>query len=264
MTRVLSAGQFVTLERPQLSWLIPSYVPMPGLVLLIGEPKAGKSFLGLQVALHVSSGKPFLGQPVEQSRVLYFQLDTSETVWRLRLKDLQIDGVQIPETLFFPHPDDQPTRMNILDPACQAFIAGAVAACDPKLVVVDVLRECHNADEQDSTAMKLVGDMLMTLFQGRTLLLVHHTHKLYEQNGPPSPINAARGSSYVTGKADTIWLLHNSVLQIASRFHHSEAHSLKRLSNGLWQFNGPITPPESYEPRRKAKPIPQGGNTDQP
>jgi len=237
MVRVLSASEYVDTPRPQLSWLIPSYVPVPGLVLLIGEPKAGKSFLGLQVAMHVSRGLPFLGQPVAASPVLYFQFDTSETVWRQRLDQLRAGGLVLPSQLFFPHPDDQPTRMNILSTEGHRFISETVAACNPKLVVVDVLRECHNADEQDSTAMKSIGDALMTLFQGRTILLIHHTHKLYESYGTPSPANAARGSSYITGKADAIWLLHNNVLQIASRFHRDERHEVKRLPSGLWQFN---------------------------
>lgn len=237
MTRVLSAAEYITVPRPSLSWLVPSYVPYPGLVLLIGEPKAGKSFLGLQVALHVASGTPFLGQPVSSASVLYLQFDTSETVWRQRLDQLRASGVSLPQNLYLLHPDDQPTRVNILSHESQTVIKEALALCNPKLVVVDVLRECHNADEQDSTAMKLVGDQIMTLFAGRTILLIHHTHKLYESYGTPSPINAARGSSYTTGKADAIWLLHNNVLSIESRFHHAEKKVVRRKPNGLWELS---------------------------
>jgi RecA-family ATPase len=205
-------------------------------VLLIGGPKAGKSFLGLQLAIHVASGIPFLGQPVVESSVLYLQFDASETVWRQRLTELRQEGVVLPENLHFVHPDDQPTHVNVLTPASQDLILGAVERCNPKLVVVDVLRECHNADEQDSTAMKTIGDILMTLFRGRTLLLIHHTHKLYESNGIPNPVNAARGSSYITGKADAIWLLHNKALAISSRFHHDERRPCSQLPNGFWQI----------------------------
>lgn len=234
MARVLSASEYISVPRPQLSWLVPSYVPYPGLVLLIGEPKAGKSFLGLQVALHVASGLPFLGQPVAAAPVLYLQFDTSETVWRERLSQLQTSGVQLPQNLYLIHPDDQPSRVNVLSSDSERMIRTALDACDPKLVVVDVLRECHNADEQDSTAMKTVGDQIMTLFQGRTILLIHHTVKLHDTYGIPSPINAARGSSYTTGKADAIWLLHNNVLSIASRFHRDEKRPCQRKANGLW------------------------------
>lgn len=236
MTRVLSANQYVDAPRPQLSWLVPSYIPHPGLVLLIGEPKAGKSFLALQLAMHVASGTPFLGQPIVAAPVLYLQFDTSETVWRQRLDHLRSAGLQLPEKLLLVHPDDQPPQINVLSAQTQVLLRGALEACNPTLIVVDVLRECHNADEQDSTAMKSVGDALMTLFQGRTLLIVHHTHKLYESYGTPSPANAARGSSYITGKADAIWLLHAGKLQIASRFHHDETHHVQRERTGMWKF----------------------------
>lgn len=236
MTRVVNPAEYISMPRPRLDWLVPSYIPHPGLVLLIGEPKAGKSFLGLQVAMYVASGISFLNQPVQPAKVLYLQFDTSEVVWRQRLVDIQKVGIVLSPNLYFLHPDDQPTRMNILSQESQAVIADSIHACDPKLVVVDVLRECHSSDEQDSTEMKIVGDVLMHLTRGRTLLLIHHTHKLYESYGTPSPVNAARGSSYITGKADAIWLLHDKKLQIASRFHHDETREVTRLPSGLWQI----------------------------
>jgi hypothetical protein len=186
--------------------------------------------------MHVCLGLPFLGQPVDAASVLYLQFDTSETVWRQRLKDLRASGATLPDNLFLLHPEDQPTRVNILSHDSRSLIESTIAACDPKLIVVDVLRECHNADEQDSTEMKVVGDALMTLSAGRTLLLIHHTHKLYEGYGTPSPINAARGSSYISGKADAIWLLYKDTLAIASRFHHDEKRHLARQASGLWTF----------------------------
>jgi RecA-family ATPase len=238
MSRVLSAAEYCVVERPQLSWLIPSYVPLPGLVLLLGEPKAGKSFLALQIALAVASGTRFLQQAISPASVLYLQFDTSELVWRLRLKDLQASmTIPLPPRLFFLHPDDQPSRCNILTLESQQILKSAIVACDPKLIIVDVLRECHNADEQDSTQMKIVGDVLMTLSHGRTLLLIHHARKMYENQGPPRVVDIARGSSYISGKADALWLLHRGELKIVSRFHPDETHHVERLPSGLWQIN---------------------------
>ena len=236
MPRVITASDFCTVERPSLSWIVPSYVPRPGLVLLLGEPKVGKSYLGLQLGLAVAAGGNFLGQPVLSQPVLYLQFDTSETVWRQRLLSLQSHDVVLPPHLYMVHPDDQPSRMNLLTHECQAWIQQTLDACNPSMIILDVLRECHNADEQDSTAMKTVGDILMGLFQGRTLVLIHHTHKLYSNDGPPNPVNASRGSSYITGKADAIWLLHNNLLAIESRFHRSDRYRVSRLDSGLFRI----------------------------
>ena len=97
------------------------------------------------------------------------------------------------------------------------------------------MRELHNADEQDSTEMKAVGDILMEISRGRVLVLVHHVHKLGEERVTNVP-NAARGSSYLPGKADAVWLLREKGLQIASRVNTPESKSFIRLPNGLFRF----------------------------
>lgn len=242
MQPIVSATDYVVMERPSLRWLIPQYIPYPGFILLVGAPKSGKSFLALQVALSVARGLTFVGETVQSAPVLYLQFDTSELVWRERLATLQQHNITLPPNLFFLNPALQPSAVNITQPDTYRLLAAAIAAANPALVVVDVWRECHSSDEQDSTAMKQVGDALMSLVAGRSLLLLHHTHKLNTDynNGPakpPDPINAARGSSYLTGKADAIWLLHKNELMIRARFGRSHNLSVKQVPSGLWQFS---------------------------
>ena len=76
------------MTRPSLNWVIHKLLPRPGLTILMGPPKLGKTFLALGIALAVVHGEPFLGQKTVPGRVLYLQLDSSEAVWRERLKDL--------------------------------------------------------------------------------------------------------------------------------------------------------------------------------
>lgn len=223
------------MERPHLSWLVPGYVPNPGLVLVIGEAKVGKSYLALQLALSVAAGGTFLQAPCQRGNVLYLQFDTSEVVWRERLQALQTSGVQLPTNLYIGDPEQVPSRFDILRYECQQYLKEALCECDPSLVILDVLREIHNADEQDSTAMKPVGDILMEIAQHRVLLLIHHAHKLRDEDVVNIP-NAARGSSYLAGKADTIWLLRERGLYLAPRFNLQCRKGFTRLPNGLFQF----------------------------
>ena len=51
---------------------------MSGISLLAGAPKVGKSFLVLQIAYHVSTGKSMWGMTVRQSDVLYLALEDTE------------------------------------------------------------------------------------------------------------------------------------------------------------------------------------------
>ena len=234
-SHVISSPSFLTLERPQLSWLVPGYVPRPGLILLIGEAKVGKSYLALQLALAVAGGGTFLQAQSQRESVLFLQFDTSELVWRQRLQALQSSGVQLPQNLYVGHPELVPSRFNLLQENCQQYLRQCITECNPGMIILDVMRELHNADEQDSTEMKAVGDILMEISRGRVLVLVHHVHKLGEERVTNVP-NAARGSSYLPGKADAVWLLREKGLQIASRVNTPESKSFIRLPNGLFRF----------------------------
>jgi len=131
--------------------------------------------------------------------------------------------------------------INILNPADRHWLSQAVEHCDPALVVLDVYREIHNADENDSTQMKVVGDILTSIFKERSLVLVHHSKKIGEDNFNPDPTSSARGSSYITGKVDGIWLLWNNKLKIHSRVSEPLNVSLKQGVNGLWSLSYPTS-----------------------
>ena len=55
-------------EEPEL---VPDWAPASGLVEIFGPPKAGKSWFGLDLALHIATGLPWCGVPVQQVPVVY-------------------------------------------------------------------------------------------------------------------------------------------------------------------------------------------------
>lgn len=232
--RAVTFDEYTTLERPSLNWLIPGYLPKPGMLLLIGEPFAGKSYLAFQLGLMLAQGGMFLHKRCTQSRVLYLQFDPSELVWRDRILSIKHAGVSIAGPLFMVHPEDNARNMHILALEHQQFLRDTLDASRPDVVIIDVLREIHSCDEQDSTQMKQVGDALMQVFHGHTMVLIHHTKKL-DNEKPIEVINSSRGSSYITGKADATWLLHQGRLHVVSRFGAYETHNMERLPCGLWR-----------------------------
>jgi RecA-family ATPase len=234
--RLVSLSTYAHLPRPNLDWIVHKLLPRPGLVLLIGPPKVGKSFLGLDIGLHVAHGRPFLGQKTNPSPVWYLQLDTSEAVWRDRLHDLEEAGVDLGGPLYMAHPEETPRPFNILTASAQQFVRDALKEGDPGLVIVDVLRKFHSADENDSTDMKKVSDVLDTLFHDRCLLVLHHTRKLSAEVENPDVTHLARGSGFITGQADAIWLLVNGKLKIVSRFDEDLTYRAERQDTGLFTF----------------------------
>src|SRR3990167_4272978 len=232
---VVTLDQYANMDRPDITWLVRGLLPMPGFALLLGQPKSGKSFLALQLALAVAKGREFMGHQATRGRVLYLQFDTSEMVWRDRLQGLKEEGHDISGAVFMIDPKYQPTWANILQTDTQLAIQQAIAKCDPSLIVIDVLREIHSSDENDSTAMKIVCDTLRQLTHGRAVLLLHHTHKLGAVD-ETDPISCLRGASYVAGMAETIWLVHKNLLYLIPRFTHTEILDLREGVGGFFSF----------------------------
>jgi len=50
-----------TIEREEVEWLWAGRIPKGRLTGLVGDPEAGKSTLALEIAAHVTTGKPLLG-----------------------------------------------------------------------------------------------------------------------------------------------------------------------------------------------------------
>lgn len=234
--RLVNLTEYTELPRPNIGWLLPKLLPKPGITVLLGAPKAGKSYLALQIALAMAQGRDFLGQRAPRLiRTLYLQLDTSEPIWRERLSETREAGYDLTGDVFMVHPEDQ-MKIDVLQEASRQWVTQALDACQPDVVIVDVLRECHNADENDNSAMKRVGDRLVELFGAYCLILLHHTRKIPDEVTDPNPLTVSRGASYVTGKADSVWLLHGHRLKIVPRFAEASTWEAQRDPTGFWSF----------------------------
>src|SRR6266571_8362816 len=113
--RTVDFKQFVDMPRPNMDWIVNELIPRPGVTMLIGPPKVGKSFLALDLAFKVSRGEPFMGRATKASKVLYLQLDTSEKIMRDRGIALRNSGYDIvAPNLCMVHPDDTMRPVNIM------------------------------------------------------------------------------------------------------------------------------------------------------
>lgn len=237
MARIVPLEDYASMKLDECEWIIPGYLPKPGVLMILGEPRAGKSFLALQLALAIAQGKPLLpGTITKKNRVLYFYFDkTGPFAFQDRLKELTKSQVDLSGPVFVIHPGDKLPTANLLEPSHFNFFKQCIAQAQPDVVVFDVLREFHNADENESTQMKLVGDQLSLLCQGLAVVLVHHTKKLQgDHSGPPRNVDASRGSNYIAGKADGTWLLYDNQLFVESNFATSKRFKLSRYADGRW------------------------------
>jgi len=70
----IPSSKILQTEYPPLEELVPGLLTA-GLSFLIGKPKVGKSWLGMQLAYAVMTGGKIFDKDVEKGRVLYFALE---------------------------------------------------------------------------------------------------------------------------------------------------------------------------------------------
>lgn len=250
--RILNLEEYSELELPgqDLKWVVKDLIPKPGLITILGEPKSGKSFFALQVCLNLAQGLPVFGVPTEPHRTLYLQFDTSNTVWKERIVGLRDRGIDISGQIMMVHPDDLPKPCNLERQVTRDTLKKALDTCQPDIVVIDVLRELHQKNENDSTDMKIIGDHMMSLFQNQTILLVHHSKKIWQTEGVEAinPISYCRGSSYIPGKSDAIWLIHKEKIYLVPRFARKQVLDITQTQTGLFDLTASLAESNSQVP----------------
>ena len=243
MVRTVSPSEYLNTPRPKLEWLVTGLIPKPGYMLLLGPPKVGKSFLAFDIAAKIAKGESVMGYECPSpKKVLYIQMDTKEAAWTERLRKLKEIGydLNIPN-LRLVHQDDMMLPLLVTTQRGQDFIKSLVRTEGPDLIILDVLRELHQEDENDSTGMKKVFDAMEPCFPEQSVLILHHTRKISaDDKATPDPVSLARGSSYITGRVDGYWLLHGEAplrkIHFESRFQEATTTTAKQGNGGMFSF----------------------------
>ena len=82
---------------PETKFCVETLFPQ-GLCILGGSPKVGKSWLVLDLCIHIAKGEPMWGLPVTQGETLYLCLEDSERRIQERLNTITDD---VPPGLYF-------------------------------------------------------------------------------------------------------------------------------------------------------------------
>lgn len=246
MTTIVSGADYLSLPRSPETWLVEPLIPVGGAALIYGDPKAGKSYAALQLALSLQAGSEWLGFHIPRPvRPIYIQLDTPRSLWADRLETLTRHGTMGIDSLLFGDLGTFDTwPFDILNPLHAELLARAVKETQADVVFIDTLRECHSGEENDSTTMKAVMSSLIAACHPAAMVLIHHSKKpSVDRNGNPVPIdllNDARGG-YIVGKMDAIVrVTGNPVgkLDFIGRSIEQDSLPLERVSDGTWKVLG--------------------------
>lgn len=168
---------------PALRWQVDKILPKSSVVMLYGEPKNGKTYVSLALALAVLTGTRWCGFVVERADTVYISPEGYYTL--LRRQDawqaLNYGGEQAPLPIL-RDPVNMLNRVVALG-AADAILGQGLR---PGFIVIDTLQwAALGASASDDNAMKTFFDSLAA-FRRRlasddevlpTVLLVHHTRK---------------------------------------------------------------------------------------
>jgi hypothetical protein len=222
----------------------------PGLYILAGASKIGKSWLVLQIAHHISMGIPLWNRKTIKSDVLYLSLEDTER--RIQARLLRICDGETGKITFA-------TEAEILGNGFEQQISGYMKAHpETKLIIVDTLIKVRdigwsNSAYADDYAFMTVFKHLAERFD-IAIVLVHHTRKQESQD----IMEMISGTNGIMGCADGAMvlerpkrLLPEASLSMTSRdFEDAKILLHQNRETMCWEFAGfeDEQPPEASDP----------------
>ena len=187
------------LTLPDPTWLIDGIIPTQGFVGLYGASGSGKSFIALDWALSVATGRPWMGHATNQAPSIYIAAEGGSGIkrrvraWAQYYNDNELPGAYfLLEPLYVREEGVVETFLaNLEDERCDI---------NPGMIVIDTLaRSFGGGDENAATDMGHFIDRVNAIARDRhiTMAVVHHTNVTG---------NRERGSGAFRGAADTMFL----------------------------------------------------------
>ncbi|WP_313524698.1 AAA family ATPase [Anaerotignum sp.] len=236
---IISARELMNTDYPPLSFTIDKILPQ-GIFILAGSGKIGKSWLSLDMCVAVAGGGSLWDFKANEGEVLYLALEDThprlkERLERVSEKHSHNDKLHLAIS-----------SLGITDGLIEQIKAFISAKPNTKLIVIDTLERIRNSEQDKSMYSCDYRDIgkLREILTGNaaTLLLVHHTRKMYD----PDPLNTLSGSTGLVGAVDGVWVLEKEKrtegkgkLTIANR--DTEGHCFKvefDKENCRWNFLG--------------------------
>jgi RecA-family ATPase len=189
---------------PPTQWICEGLIPRPGLGLLAGAPKAGKSWLVADLCAMVAEGRSFLGFKTNKTRALYISLEDSKGRMKSRIQK-QSGGIDASDNVDLC--TSCGTTSTGLYDELETYI---VEHPDAGLICIDVFQKIRSASGGSSTnAYQMDYNEVGRLKQfadnhNITLLLVHHLRKMKDDD---DPFNQIAGSNGIFGTSDFAFVL---------------------------------------------------------
>jgi hypothetical protein len=224
----MRAADITAPEHRNRAWLVEHLWSSGAVGVIGGAPKCGKSWLALELATAVASGRPCLGRfavPAHGPVLLYAAEDTplhvrqrTEQLCLARnapFKTLELDLILEPTLRI-----DRPLDIERL--------RATLALRQPRLLILDPYVRLQSADENNATEVATILATLRELSRtfSLALILVHHTRKSLSDSGG----QALRGSSDFHAWGDSNLYLRRRAQDLVLTIEHRAAAAPPPLS----------------------------------
>lgn len=163
-----------------ISWVVKGLIPADATGIIFGETGSYKSFIAIDLSLHIAHGLAWCNHKTTQGSVFFIAGEGGAGLFR-RIEAWHKSHGLSPETgqLFVcPTPIALNESENSIE-VMQLIKQRAETAGSPKLIVIDTLSQNFSGVENDSSD---IADYMRTLiyeirkhFPGSSIVLIHHT-----------------------------------------------------------------------------------------
>ena len=192
--------------------LVEGFIECGEVVAMVGQAKAGKSLLALQLAVCVATGKPFLGMRCVRRPVYIGNLEVSAKQYKKRLrricKVLNVRGEDLRGWLFIDNMKGETATWETALAVCQRQKC-ELAILDPFYQIARIVE----TDEQQ--CLEAVGKMKPFAKSGITLGIVFHSPKGF--SGDRQLIDMISGSSILARFPESVIGLMNHATDKTAR-----------------------------------------------
>ncbi|HTT23630.1 MAG TPA: AAA family ATPase [Candidatus Sulfotelmatobacter sp.] len=181
----------MTMNIPPIEYLVDGMIARKTITLWTGSDGTAKTYLAQKMSIAVASGSKFLGRRCHAAPVLFLDYENPAFAVRERLDvmagapiaDLKVWGTWL---------EQQPPQID-------NELLLTIAKETQPLIIIDPFRYAHGAEENDSTEMMRVMQILRyCAASGGAVVILHHPAKTEGSTG--------RGSSAIKGAADVAFL----------------------------------------------------------
>jgi hypothetical protein len=181
----------MTLAIPPIEYLVDGLISRGTITLWTGTDGTAKTFLAQKMAIAVATGGEFLGRRCQRGPVLYLDYENPSFAVRARL-DVMAGGPISELRVWGTWLEQQPPQIG-------NELLLTIAKETKPLIIIDPFRYAHGAEENDSTEMMGVMQMLRyCAAAGGAVVILHHPAKTEGSTG--------RGSTAIKGAVDVSFL----------------------------------------------------------